>query len=263
MLEFTAIPFSPWSEKARWALDHHGCDYHEIHHAPVVGEWRLRAQMRRPFGRLTVPVLRDGDRWLTDSFDIARHADAIGHGTTLFPAHALEEIVHWNRRSEAALAAGRAILMRTWARTPELAVAALPPGLPRALRPLALRLGRFRLRAFMAKYGIREDDHSHDEVLREALEELEKALAGRIHLVGDRFTWADIAMALTLQQVRPVDPRFIVRLPGLPPAGMNVPELESRHAALFAWRDTLYARFRGRGAAATADGERAPERPLR
>lgn len=85
MLEFTAIPFSPWSEKARWALDHHGCDYHEIHHAPVVGEWRLRAQMRRPFGRLTVPVLRDGDRWLTDSFDIARHADAIGHGTTLFP----------------------------------------------------------------------------------------------------------------------------------------------------------------------------------
>jgi glutathione S-transferase len=96
----------------------------------------------------------------------------------------------------------------------------------------------------MAKYGIREDDQTHDDVLHEALESLERALAGRLHLVGDRFTYADIAMALTLQQVRPVDPRFIPRLPGLPPAGMNVPELEARHSALFAWRDALYARFR-------------------
>lgn len=252
MLELTAIPFSPWSEKARWALDHHGCDYREVDYAPVVGEWRLRWRMRRPFARISVPVLRSGDRWLVDSFDIARHADAIGRGTTLFPPDALDEIVEWNRRSEAALAAGRAILMRTWASTPELAVAALPAGLPRALHPLALALGHRRLRAFMTKYAIREDDRSHDEVLGRTLESLERALAGRLHLVGDRFTYADIAMALTLQQVRPVDPRYIVRLPGLPPAGMNLPALEARHAGLFAWRDTLYARFRRPGAGADA-----------
>ncbi|MEZ4332751.1 MAG: glutathione S-transferase family protein [Myxococcota bacterium] len=244
MLELTAIAFSPWSEKARWALDHHGCDYHEVPYAPVLGEWRLRWRLRRPVGRITVPVLRDGDRWLTDSLDIARHADSIGRGPTLFPERALAEILEWNRRSEAALAAGRAILMRTWARTPELAVAALPADLPQALRPLALSLGRRRLRGFMAKYGIQEDDPAPDRVLRDALETLERTLEGRLHLIGDRFTYADIAMALTLQQVRPVDPRHIPRLPGLPPAGMNVPELETRHARLFAWRDALYDRFR-------------------
>jgi hypothetical protein len=62
MLELTAIAFSPWSEKARWALDHHRCDYRELAYEPIVGEYVLRWQMRRPFGRLTVPVLRDGDR---------------------------------------------------------------------------------------------------------------------------------------------------------------------------------------------------------
>jgi len=51
-------------------------------------------------------------------------------------------------------------------------------------------------------------------------------------------------MALTLQQVHPVDPRAIVRMDGLGPSGMNVPELETRHAGLIAWRDDLYARHR-------------------
>jgi glutathione S-transferase len=54
-------------------------------------------------------------------------------------------------------------------------------------------------------------------------------------------------MALTLQQVQPVDPRYIVRMAGLGPAGMNVPELESRYAGLIAWRDDLYARHRRPG----------------
>lgn len=245
MRTLVAIPFSPWSEKARWALDHHGIAYHEASYTPVVGEYALRWQMRRPFGRITVPVLRDGDRWLTDSYDIARHADRIGRGSPLFPAGSIAEITAWNERSEIALAAGRAILMQRFARSPELAAAALPFRLPGTLAPIGQRLGRLRLARFMAKYGIRPDDDGPREVLAAELEGLERVLAdGRFHLVGGRFSHADIAMALTLQQVRPVDPRWIVRMEGLGPAGMNLPELEERHAALFAWRDALYAGHR-------------------
>jgi len=244
MLVLTAIAFSPWSEKARWALDHHRVDYREAPFRPVVGELELRLRMRKPFGRITVPVLRDGRRWLTDSFEIARHAESIGRGTPLFPNHALAEISAWNRRSEAALAAGRAILMRTWASTPELAVAALPSGTPAALQPLLQRLGAKRLESFMAKYDIRADDFSHEAVLGAELDALEKALSGRRYLIGDAFSYADIAMALTLQQVSPVDPRYIVRMEGLGPAGMNIDSFSRRHADLIRWRDALYALHR-------------------
>lgn len=244
MRVFTAIAFSPWSEKARWALDHHRVDYQEAPFMPVFGELALRLRMRKPFGRITVPVLHDGPRWYTDSFEIARRAEEIGRGAPLFPSDALDEIRAWNERSEAALAAGRAILMRSWASTPELAIAALPSGLPSPLKALLQPLGRQRLEAFMTKYEIRDGDYSHEAILMAELDGLEKALSGRRYLVGDGFTYADIAMALTLQQVSPVDPRYIVRMSGLGPSGMNIDTFTLRHAGLIAWRDALYALHR-------------------
>jgi glutathione S-transferase len=241
---FTAIPFSPWSEKARWALDHHHVDYREAPFMPVFGEFALRLRMRKPFGRITVPTLQHGRLWLTDSFEIARYSDEIGDGPALFPTDRIAEISAWNQRSEAALAAGRAILMQGWASTPELATAALPPGLPPALKGLLEPFGRRRLDAFMAKYDIREGDDSYQTALAAELDELEKALSERRYLIGDSFTYADITMALTLQQVAPVDPSYIVRMSGLGPAGMNIDTFTTRYAALIAWRDDLYARHR-------------------
>jgi glutathione S-transferase len=244
MRVFTAIPFSPWSEKARWALDHHRVNYREAPFMPVFGEFALRLRIRKPFGRITVPILHDGRNWFMDSLDIARHSDEIGDGPALFPTDRLPEISAWNQRSETALAAGRAILMQRWASTPELATAALPPSLPAAMKRLLQPLGQKRLEAFMAKYDIREDDDSHQTVLTAELDELEKALSGRRYLIDDSFSYADITMALTLQQVNPVDPSHIVRMSGLGPAGMNIDALTRRYADLIAWRDDLYARHR-------------------
>src|SRR5262245_44456729 len=34
--------YSPWTERARWALDHHGIAYRFEEHVPVVGELALR-----------------------------------------------------------------------------------------------------------------------------------------------------------------------------------------------------------------------------
>lgn len=243
---FTAIAFSPWSEKARWALDHHGVNYREEDYTPILGEIALRLRLRRPRAPVTVPVLRAGSRWWTDSFDIARHAESIGGGAPLFPSASLSEIEAWNRRSEIALAAGRAILMRSWVDTPELVRAALPSGIPRILEPLLLPLGRRRLASFMTRYRIPESQGTPDDLLAAELDHLERALAGRDYLVGDAFSYADITMALTLQQVSPVDPRYIVRLDGLPASGMDIEEVAKRYPALLAWRDSLYALHRRR-----------------
>src|SRR5688572_24596337 len=109
MTKLYALAYSPWSEKARWALDHHRIDYKYSEHLPLVGELKLRVLLRKPKGRISVPVLRDGGRWFTDSFEIAQHADRIGSGSRLFPGDKLAAIEGWNQKSEEALAAGRAL----------------------------------------------------------------------------------------------------------------------------------------------------------
>src|SRR5262245_37961692 len=97
--------FSPWSEKARWALDHHGLAYKYREHLPLLGEPLLRLRARRLTGRVSVPVLVTPEGVLADSFAIARHADELGRAPALFPRGCEAEVAGWNARSEAALAA--------------------------------------------------------------------------------------------------------------------------------------------------------------
>jgi glutathione S-transferase len=78
--------------------------------------------------------------------------------------------------------------------------------------------------------------------MRDLLTELSGALAGREHLLDD-FSYADIAMACALQQVAPVDDRFIPLTPGMRRCTTD-PELAAEFAAAVAWRDRLYERFR-------------------
>jgi glutathione S-transferase len=240
------IPFSPWSEKARWALDHHRIAYELVEHIPLVGEARLRILMRKPTGRVTVPVLEDRGAWYTDSFDIALHADTVGAGPRLIPPGQEGDVEAWNLRSEEALAAGRAMLMLKSANDPEAARNAIPPGVPAALQPLLLPVARKGIDAFIAKYRMRDGAGSHERVLGEALEALEAALrGGRRYLLGDALSYADIAMAAAIQVVSPVDERFMAIGPG-GRAAWTQTALAEKHAGLLAWRDALYAQHRRR-----------------
>ena len=51
------LPYSPWSQKARWALDHHGIAYRTQKYLPMLGEPYLRWRTGRWRRRATVPVL--------------------------------------------------------------------------------------------------------------------------------------------------------------------------------------------------------------
>ena len=236
------IPFSPWTEKARWALDHHRLDYTFQEHAPPFGELKLRALMRQPTGRVTVPVLQ-ADRWYKDSFEIARYAEAHGGGTPLLPPEKLEDISAWNARSEAALAAGRAMFMLGALEKPEFIDRVLPPTVPAALRPLLRPVVRRSLESFVHKYRMRDDADRHERVLTEALETLAAAVSPERPFLLGEFSYADITMALTLQGVRPVDEAFMpVGLGGR--EAWSQPKLAERFPALLQWRDALYAKYR-------------------
>jgi glutathione S-transferase len=240
MRKLTGIAFSPWSEKAKWALDHHHLDYQYEEYVPFLGEFLLRMKMRMPSGVLTVPVMRVDGSWLTDSLDIARYADRNGAQKTLFPDGKQREIELWNTRGEQATSAGRALAVVEAARHPKTAAAFLPP----PLRPILGGVAQKGLEAFINKYRMREDFEKHESAFVDGLHKLEAALArGSGYVVGDDFTYADIAMAMVVQFVVPVDNRY---MPAGPPGVEPKPNqaLATRFAGLVAWRDALYAKHR-------------------
>ncbi|EYF05193.1 glutathione S-transferase family protein [Chondromyces apiculatus] len=238
------LPISPWSEKARWALDHHRVAYEAVEHVPLVGDLRLRWLLRKPTGRVSVPVLEDGGDIYGDSFQIARHAEAIGAGRPLFPAGHEAEIAAWNLLSEQLLVTGRGVMLLGQIEDAQTALDALPPGVPEALKPVLAPLARRALSAFVDKYRMRDAAASHRPVLDQTMAAFAKVLAdGRRYLVGGAFTYADITMAASLQGVSPVDERYMPVGPGGREAWTR-PELVARHPEVLAWRDAVYATHR-------------------
>src|SRR4051812_533417 len=90
------LKISPWSERAKWALDHHQLVYETIQHAPFLGERRLRRLVGAQKKRATAPVLLAGEQILTESWDIALYADREGKGSKLIPPDREGEIRKWN-----------------------------------------------------------------------------------------------------------------------------------------------------------------------
>lgn len=240
------LPYSPWSERARWALDAKGIEYTQRRYQPLLGEPELRRRLRRWRGPVSVPVLLTDEGALADSVEIARWADAHGSGPTLFPS---DEVVRWASRSQAGLAAGRAVSLTR--------VLAMPDALDELTPPWARKLGavgRAVTKAGVArtrrKYGgSAQTDAEHQANLEAVLDELRAALKGRATIL-DAFSFADIAMAQVLCFVAVPDRRW-VKLGKANAAAFGDPELAKRYADLVGWRDALYARYREREATAT------------
>jgi glutathione S-transferase len=253
MPELLALPFSPYSEKARWALDVRRVPYRYRVYSPLLGEPALRLKVRRLRGAVTVPVLTTDDgHTLTDSTEIARWADGRGDGPVLFPEEHRTTIAHFVALSERALDAGRALNLTRTLRDEE----ALDELVPRQLRSagaVARRLAAFGVWRTLRKYGAhRVALEAHRRTVTDALDELRAALAragegggGPRTLLGG-LTFADIAASQAVTLAKP--PSFGLKLG---PGGRRCwtdPEFCDRYADLVAWRDALYDRYRPRPA---------------
>ena len=156
---------SPYTEKARWALDHHAIAYRYHEHVPMLGEVFLRLKARgRPTGtKASVPLLVDGPDVLPTSLAIARYADRVGRNAALFPEEQLDEILRWADLSDRILDIGRARVMEGLRTNPEAQREALPSFIPGVLRgalaPMAVSGGMF----LAAKYHIPKDAKSRAE----------------------------------------------------------------------------------------------------
>jgi glutathione S-transferase len=253
MLKFVAAYYSPWSERARWALDHHGLAYRETAYTPMLGEPWLRLRIRKFRGPVSIPVLFADGEIVRESVEIARWADRAaaaasgggGGAPPLFPAGEERAVDAWVRRADALMEAGRVLsvprVMGDGAARRESLPAAIPGVLRGVLEPMARMGGAYLSR----KYALHDRDPiAAESAIRAVLGELRAALSGsRTHLVGDGLTFADVAMAAALMFVRPVDHPAVPLGPGLRAAYTSA-ALAGEYADLLAWRDRLYTTHR-------------------
>jgi glutathione S-transferase len=267
MNRLVALPYSPWSEKARWALDHHHIPYRETEHVPLLGEPLLRLFARKATGKVTVPVLVAGGVVLHDSYDIARWAEEHGSGTSLFPKDADREIGRWNDRSNELMAAGRHFVLRAVAADTEAQKESMPAMIPRFLRGAMTPTAAMATSYLAKKHGTGDGaDAEREATMRTVLDELDRATSGGKHTILDAFSYADIAMAAALQFVRPVSTDYIAIGPAIARAWTRE-NLATAFPQTLAWRDRMYGEHRrarqegggkSREDAAGVDGASAP-----
>jgi glutathione S-transferase len=247
------MPYSCWSERARWALLHHRFEFSEIEHVPLLGELGLRLRTRRWRGPATVPLLVDGDNPVRESLAIAEYVDALGGQASLFPGSLRTPIRELHARVEPTVAAQRAYLAST---LDDEATLELTPAQLRRV-PLALRASRISLAFLARKHGVSFDDI--DARLRAGYQELRALLAGRRYVYEQGFTYADIICSTALQALAPVDDCYVTLGPATRRCWQHA-ELAREFADLLAWRDEIYRLHRPLGPTASASpGARAPE----
>jgi len=232
---------SPWTERARWALDHHGIAYAYHEHVPMLGEVLLRMKARTT--KATVPLLEDGDDIVMGSFEIGKHAEKIGRGAPLFPRDRDAEIAHWADVAERMTRVGRAWLLTRLLKSKAAQAEALPSFVPGGLRGALAPSAGMAIRFLTKKYDV--PDNAEQEVehtLRPLLLELRAAIGDKAYvLTPSTFTFADVAMASTMQVVRPRDARLLG--PATREAWTNE-ALAAEFGDLLEWRDAIYAKHR-------------------
>lgn len=234
------LPVSPWSERARWALDHHRVVYKTRIHIPFLGERALRRIVGPAQERATVPVLVTKEGVLRDSTDIARFAERQGGAEPLFPPEHEAAIQGWIERANQMMAEGRGLVSAAILTSPGALDESLPPSTPGWLRPLLRPLTRYGARWFARKWDLRLDEGARSrERLRGSLQTLREALGGREYLLGS-FTYADIVVATCLQGIQPIQGPSMPLGPAMR-AAWTQPELAAEFADLIAWRDRVYA----------------------
>ena len=238
------ISFSPWSIKARWALDHHQVPYRYVEHVPMIGSLRLRLVLRRLRGPVSVPVLRAGSEVFGESLDIARWADRQGSGDGLLPEDRHDEIAEWNRRSDALLGPGRILTLRAGMQRPEVLRDDLPGPLGKI--PGVDSVTRTVLGYLLRKYHVAGTDDELKQAMRDQLVHLRDALGDGDYLLED-FSYADIAMVVALQGVKPPG-RDRVPLEDANRETWTRPDLAEEFSSLLAWRDRIYERHHVRAA---------------
>jgi len=223
-LELIELYPSPWSERARWALEWKRVPYARRAYQPLAGE----AELRSSTGISTVPVLLADGEVVGDSDAALAWLEAHHPSPALVPQdpRLRAQVRAWEIAATETLApAGRLVMIGRWK--------------ARGVQPLADH--------FAAKYGWSPAEEARLQRLLDALvADLARAVASSPYLVGDGFTRADLTVASMLAGLIGLPPDDLFALDASMRAMFGVlREDDPALAPLRTWRDGLYRRHRG------------------
>jgi glutathione S-transferase len=239
------VHYSPWTERARWALDIQRVPYRYHEHLPLLGEPLLRLRAKEKSGpRVSVPLFTADDGVFMDSYEIIERADRDAKRPLITDRVRTRELAALLERG---LRATRARVTLRIQKDPEAqresATAAVPAFLAGVFAPVAVVAARF----IMKKHGV-EVRSIEEEIatLREVLTEASQAVETARVPTPEDITAEDILVATALQGVSPVNAPHMA-LGAAVHRMWACKELQDEFAHLIAWRDRLYASARAFG----------------
>jgi glutathione S-transferase len=255
--ELVGLGYSPWTEKARWSLRHHGIPFRYREHQILLGDALLELRLRRAGlvdREVTVPVLFAGENARLGSFEILEWAEQNSRtGRRLIPEGRRPEVLHFNLLADTIAEAGRALYMDRLRNSPRLQAAALPsylPTKPAFIRRALLPLVTAALDSIDDQFQVsRKSPGDYTHQLLQCLVGLRKHREQESEgdfLLGSGFSAADLLVASSLSVVRPRPPRPGVAS-SLPPELVEAwthPAFSREFEDLLSWRDRIYEKYR-------------------
>ncbi len=244
MLELYQFELSQYSEKVRLILDYKGLPYRKIEVIPGIGQ----VELFRMTGQRQVPVLKDGDRFVADSTEIAKYLDRSYPDRPIIPTDPQERglcllIEEW--ADESIGIKSRKALFGAISQDQNFRKSLLPTTTPDLLKNLVEVIPSDLLRVLGFGVGYSPEVlKSAMTDLKQDLEALSLLLSNRPYLVGDQPTLADLAVAGLSMLIKFPNGPYLE----LPEAvrGKGIPGLADSMAyePFFNWRDRLYAEYR-------------------
>lgn len=237
------LPISPWTIRARWTLDFCRIPYRWQEYVTIWTPLQLRRKLRRPASEITAPFLMTADAPLMEALDIARMAADEAERNDLFPQQEQQALERWCALADEIAEAGRAVMFSRMVSDEAAQMAALPDQIPPFARPVFRFMARGTARYIARKYGFALDaTDSHQTRLNTALLELRARLKGpnSSEYLLNGFSYADIAMASSLQLIAPMDHPKVPLKPATREIWTNR-ALSQDFSDIMAWRDALVA----------------------
>ncbi|MCC5640558.1 glutathione S-transferase family protein [Nostoc sp. CHAB 5844] len=244
MLELYQWELSQYSEKVRLILDYKGLEYRKIEVTPGIGQ----IELFRLTGQRQVPVLKDGNRYIADSTEIAKYLDLKYPDRPLIPQNPKQKaltllIEEW--ADESIGIKGRKALFAAISQDQNFRKSLLPTSTPDIFRNLVEGVPSDILTVLGLGVGYSPDIiKSAIADLKQDLEAVTLLLTDSPYLTGDEPTLADLAVAglsilLKFPEGAYLDLPASLRGQGVPTLAHN-PDYQ----LFFEWRDRLYAQFR-------------------
>lgn len=244
MLELYQWEISHYCEKVRLILDFKGLNYRKIEVTPGIGQ----VDLFRLTGQRQVPVLKDGNRYIVDSTEIAKYLDLEYPDKPVIPKDGKNRglcllMEEW--ADESIGVKGKKALFSAITQDENFRKSLLPNSTPDIFKSLLAGVPSDVLT--ILGFGV---GYSPDVVkaavtdLKQDLEALTLLLAHSPYLTGDEPNLADLTVAAL---------SILLKFPEVPyldiPAGIcgkGVPGLADNpdYQPFFDWRDRLYAQFR-------------------